>query len=132
MIILLCIRWCCKYQLSYRDLEEMMRECGLAVDHTTIFRWVRFRRLSADTPVQPDVTMGQLIKSKIYALITVTAIFAGFTGGIMSAHLTTEGAENKSNVPLKEITLSREHGLLFKLEDGTPIVKMGKIKAASI
>ena len=34
-IILLCVRWYCRYQLSYRDLEEMMRERGLAVDHVT-------------------------------------------------------------------------------------------------
>src|SRR3954462_2657805 len=40
-IILLCVRWYCRYQLSYQDLEEMMRERGLAVDHSTIFRWVQ-------------------------------------------------------------------------------------------
>jgi transposase, IS6 family len=40
-IILLCIRWYYRYQLSYRDLEEMMRERGVTVDHTTIFRWVQ-------------------------------------------------------------------------------------------
>lgn len=37
-IILLCVRWYCRYRLSYRDLEEMMRERGLSVDHTTVFR----------------------------------------------------------------------------------------------
>ncbi len=40
-IILLCVRWYCRYQLSYRDLEEMMRERGLSVDHTTVWRWVQ-------------------------------------------------------------------------------------------
>jgi len=40
-IILLCVRWYCRYQLSYRDLEEMMKERGLTVDHTSIFRWVQ-------------------------------------------------------------------------------------------
>ena len=40
-IILLCVRWYCRYQLSYRDLEEMMQERGLSVDHSTIFRWVQ-------------------------------------------------------------------------------------------
>ena len=29
------------YALSYRDLEEMTRERGLPVDHTTMFRWVQ-------------------------------------------------------------------------------------------
>jgi transposase, IS6 family len=40
-IILLCVRWYLRYALSYRDLEEMMLERGLSVDHTTIFRWVQ-------------------------------------------------------------------------------------------
>ena len=40
-IILLCVRWYLRYCLSYRDLEEMMAERGLAVDHTTIYRWVQ-------------------------------------------------------------------------------------------
>jgi transposase-like protein len=40
-IILLCVRWYLRYALSYRDLEEMMRERGLRVDHTTIYRWVQ-------------------------------------------------------------------------------------------
>ena len=40
-IILLCVRWYLRYSLSYRDLEEMMRERGLQVDHTTIYRWVQ-------------------------------------------------------------------------------------------
>jgi transposase-like protein len=37
-IILLCVRWYCRYQLSYRDLEEMMRERDLSVDHRFIRR----------------------------------------------------------------------------------------------
>ena len=40
-IILLCVRWYCRYQLSYRDVAEMMRERGLDVDHSTVFRWVQ-------------------------------------------------------------------------------------------
>ncbi len=37
-LILLCVRWYLRYSLSYRDLEEMMLERGLQVDHTTIYR----------------------------------------------------------------------------------------------
>jgi len=40
-IILLCVRWYLRYALSYRDLEELMLERGLHVDHTTIYRWVQ-------------------------------------------------------------------------------------------
>ena len=39
--ILLCLRWYLRYSLSYRDVEEMMAERGLSVDHTTIYRWVQ-------------------------------------------------------------------------------------------
>ena len=35
------VRWYCKYGISYRDLVEMMRERGLEVDHTTLYRWVQ-------------------------------------------------------------------------------------------
>ena len=40
-IILLCVRWYLRYALSYRDLEELMAERGLPLDHTTIYRWVQ-------------------------------------------------------------------------------------------
>ena len=40
-IILVCVRWYCKYGISYRDLKEMMSERGVIVDHTTLFRWVQ-------------------------------------------------------------------------------------------
>jgi transposase, IS6 family len=40
-IILLCVRLYLRYALSYRDLEEMMAERGLCVDHTTIYHWVQ-------------------------------------------------------------------------------------------
>jgi transposase-like protein len=39
-IILTCVRWYVAYPLSYRQLEEMMQERGVAVDHSTINRWV--------------------------------------------------------------------------------------------
>ena len=39
-IILTCVRWYVAYPLSYRQLEELMQERGVAVDHATINRWV--------------------------------------------------------------------------------------------
>jgi putative transposase len=39
-IILLMVRWYLSYPLSYRDIEEMMLERGIHVDHSTINRWV--------------------------------------------------------------------------------------------
>ena len=40
-IILLCVRWYLRYALSFRDLEELMAERSLSVDHSTIWRWVQ-------------------------------------------------------------------------------------------
>jgi transposase, IS6 family len=39
-VIIWAVRWYCKYGISYRDLEEMLSERGVAVDHTSIYRWV--------------------------------------------------------------------------------------------
>ncbi|EOO71740.1 IS6 family transposase [Bacillus mycoides] len=39
-IILLTVRWYLRYNLSFRDLVEMMEERGLSLAHTTIMRWV--------------------------------------------------------------------------------------------
>lgn len=39
-IIVLYLRWYLRYPLSYRNLEEMMAERGLKLDHSTIARWV--------------------------------------------------------------------------------------------
>jgi len=39
-VIVLCVRWYLRYCLTLRDIEELMMERGLAVDHSTIGRWV--------------------------------------------------------------------------------------------
>jgi transposase-like protein len=39
-VIALCVRWYLAYSLSLRNLEEMMAERGVIVDHSTLHRWV--------------------------------------------------------------------------------------------
>lgn len=39
-LIVLAVAWYLRYPLSYRDLEEMFRERGFEVDHSTVNRWV--------------------------------------------------------------------------------------------
>ncbi|MBV1882768.1 MAG: IS6 family transposase, partial [Pseudomonadales bacterium] len=34
-----CVRWYCAYPLSYRNIEEMMAERGIILDHSTLNRW---------------------------------------------------------------------------------------------
>jgi len=40
-VILLAVRWYLRYGLSYRDLEELLAERGVEVDHVTLYRWVQ-------------------------------------------------------------------------------------------
>jgi transposase, IS6 family len=53
-VIVTCVRWYLRFCLSLRDLEELMAERGLSVDHTTIWRWAQtygpevLRRLSGE------------------------------------------------------------------------------------
>jgi transposase-like protein len=48
-VIVLAVRWYLRYGLSYRDVEELLAERGVQVDHVTIYRWVqRFTPLLID------------------------------------------------------------------------------------
>jgi hypothetical protein len=47
-VIILAVRWYLRFGLSYRDVEELMAERGIQVDHVSVFRWVqRFTPLLA-------------------------------------------------------------------------------------
>jgi transposase-like protein len=48
-VIVLAVRWYLRFGLSYRDVDELLAERGVEVDHVTIYRWVlRFTPLLAD------------------------------------------------------------------------------------
>jgi transposase-like protein len=40
-VIMLAVRWYLRYDLSYRDVAELLPERGIALDHITIYRWVQ-------------------------------------------------------------------------------------------
>ena len=40
-VIAVAVRWYLRYGLSYRDLEELLAERGVTVDHVSVFRWVQ-------------------------------------------------------------------------------------------
>ena len=39
-VITLSVRWYLRFALSYRDVEELLAERGVRVDHVTVYRWV--------------------------------------------------------------------------------------------
>jgi transposase-like protein len=48
-VIVLAVRWYLCFGLSYRDVEELLAERGIEVDHVTVYRWVqRFAPLLAE------------------------------------------------------------------------------------
>jgi transposase, IS6 family len=62
-VIVLAVRWYLRYGLSYGDVEELLAERGVEVDHVTVYRWVlRFTPLLAEVarPAgMPSVTAGR-------------------------------------------------------------------------
>ena len=40
-VITVAVRWYLRYGLSYRDVEELLAERGVEVDHVTVYRWVQ-------------------------------------------------------------------------------------------
>jgi transposase, IS6 family len=58
-VIVLAVRWYLRFGLSYRDLEELLTERGVEVDHVTVYRWVlRFTPLPADAAKPCRHTVG--------------------------------------------------------------------------
>jgi transposase-like protein len=55
-IILVNVRWYCRCSLSYRDLEEMMAEREVEVDHSTINRWVLKYTPEVDKRIRPHLS----------------------------------------------------------------------------
>jgi transposase-like protein len=48
-VITITVRWYLRYRLSYRDVEELLAERGINVDHASVYRWVqRFTPLLID------------------------------------------------------------------------------------
>ena len=51
------MRWYLRYALSYRDLEEMMRERGLSLDHTMIYRRVQAYAPELEKRIRPHLRL---------------------------------------------------------------------------
>jgi transposase, IS6 family len=54
-IILCAVRWYLRYALSYQDVEALLRERGISVDHTTVFRWVQRYAPELDKRCRPQL-----------------------------------------------------------------------------
>src|SRR5918912_40786 len=53
--ILLAVRWYLMFPVSYRDLELMLQDRGVEVDHTTIFRWIQAYAPEIEKRIRPHL-----------------------------------------------------------------------------
>jgi transposase, IS6 family len=56
-VILWAVRWYLMFPISYRDLELMLLDRGVEVDHTTIFRWIQTYAAELDKRIRPHLRM---------------------------------------------------------------------------
>jgi len=78
------VRWYLRYGLSYRDVEELLAERGIDVDHVTVYQWVqRFTPLFADG-VSAATVRGWLrrLRSAAEAMRRDAMYQLGFVGGL--------------------------------------------------
>src|SRR3954451_16889923 len=54
-VILWAVRWYLMFPISYRDLELMLLDRGVAVDHTTIFRWIQAYAVELEKRLRPHL-----------------------------------------------------------------------------
>ncbi len=56
-VILWAVRWYLQFPISYRDLERMLADRGVSVDHTTIYRWVQAYAPELDRRLRPHLCL---------------------------------------------------------------------------
>ena len=54
-VILWAVRWYLMVPISYRDLELMLQDRGVAVDHTTLFRWIQAYAPELEKRIRPHL-----------------------------------------------------------------------------
>jgi IS6 family transposase len=64
-VILWAVRWYLQFPISYRDLELMLRDRGVSVDHKTVYRWIQAYAVELEsdcgpTWVQPTARGGSM------------------------------------------------------------------------
>ena len=57
-VILWAVRWYLMFPISYRDLELMLQDRGVEVDHTTLFRWIQAYAPELEKRIRPHLQTG--------------------------------------------------------------------------
>ncbi|OYD80677.1 IS6 family transposase [Azospirillum brasilense] len=68
-VIVRAVRWYLQFPISYRDLVRMLADRGVAVDHTTIFRWIQAYAPELDKRLRPHLTTGSWRVDETYVKV---------------------------------------------------------------
>lgn len=98
-VILLCVRWHCRHQLSYRDLEEMLSERGLPVDHTTVWRWVQRYTPEINRRMRPHMKMSGTSYPRDETYVKVGKEWKYLYRAVDSANRRTRARRGASSAP---------------------------------
>ena len=60
-VILWAVRWYLMFPISYRDLELMLQDRGVMVDHTTIFRWIQAYAAELEKWIRPQLRLSNAL-----------------------------------------------------------------------
>jgi hypothetical protein len=83
-VILLAVGWYLRFSLSYRDVEELLAERGLSVDHVTVWRWVQRYAPEIQRRLRTwrlDISL--LVKALNVGLTEATGEGVGVTGSLV-------------------------------------------------
>src|SRR3954462_2627671 len=58
-VILWAVRWYLMFPISYRDLELMLLDRGVEVDHTTTFRWIQAYTAKLEKRIRPHLRLSK-------------------------------------------------------------------------
>ena len=97
-VISVAVRWYLRYDLSYRDVEELLAERGVTVDHVTIYRWVqRFTPefIEAARPCRhaPGSLWGSIIRSRLARLAGLRSSLSDHLDGLLARALPARRAD---------------------------------------
>jgi IS6 family transposase len=56
-VILWAVRWYLQFPIGYRDLERMLADRGVSVDHMTVSRWTQRYAPEIEKRVRPNLRM---------------------------------------------------------------------------
>ena len=123
--ILCAVRWYLRYSLSLRDVEELLEERGLNVDHTTVWRWVqcygpelewRMRRHLKPTNKSWQVDETYVRVKGLWCYLYRVIDSKGATIDLLLSALRDAFAYTQSTVSNKDFSVTRLENMLYTAE----------------